>query len=233
MPLLPAFRKHRTDAAYIARLIAGYGQMEFMTGHTLGNALAAKRKPTPTRKWRLEHRTHYEKVGHTIIYRIQGAEKRLKKVKSIARSEYTRVGLEKEFVEVFSDLNKCREIRNLFAHAIYDYSAVELYIGTLEEDAKEPGVLAYSVLRVPRRSLKEIERFFWGALPRLQALNEIFAVKAELTTPPAPSMPVRPSPLREYRSLFPVHRSRLQEASGIPLLSPQSAIRLRYRPLGT
>src|SRR4051812_3751504 len=91
-PFMLAFRKHKADAAYIGRLVAGYGNIEFRTAQTIGNALASKRRPTPRNLWLSEHGTHYEKIGLQLLFKLQGAEQRLKRAKKIARSPYARHG---------------------------------------------------------------------------------------------------------------------------------------------
>jgi hypothetical protein len=101
---MPAFRTFKTDAGYIARILAGYGHLEFVVGGTIGNALASKRRKNPKRSYFHEHRSHYEKVGLQVLYMTKGAERRLKRAKAIARPAYELHGLKTEFSETFLDL---------------------------------------------------------------------------------------------------------------------------------
>jgi hypothetical protein len=207
-PFMNAFRKHGTDAAYIGRIIAGYGGIEFRVGESIGNALASKRKPTPKNIWLLQHDTHYRKIGLQVLFKIQGAERRLKRAKAIARLSYERAGLGTEFSETLLDINQCRILRNIFAHAVYDHSSTGLFISSMEQAASHPGMLRYEIQNVPRQSLKEIEAFFKRTERRIFSMNYIFAVRAGLSPPPAPSMPKRPAALRAHTSLLPFHIQR-------------------------
>src|SRR5215469_111192 len=62
MPLMPAFHRRKKDSAVIGRLIAGYGELEFLLAMCTGVALAARRKPNP-KHTKPRHRIRHEHIG--------------------------------------------------------------------------------------------------------------------------------------------------------------------------
>src|SRR5262245_59269516 len=47
MPLMPAFRRRKTSAAIVGRLLAGYGELEFLLAFCVGAADASRIAPKP------------------------------------------------------------------------------------------------------------------------------------------------------------------------------------------
>jgi hypothetical protein len=47
MPFMPGFRKHKADACYVGRIIAGYGEFEILSCNSAGYGLAVRRGRQP------------------------------------------------------------------------------------------------------------------------------------------------------------------------------------------
>ena len=76
MPLMPAFHRRKKDSAVVGRLIAGYGELEFLLAMCTGVALAARRKPDP-KHTRPRHRIRYEHIGIKRFFKIRGEQNRI------------------------------------------------------------------------------------------------------------------------------------------------------------
>src|SRR5262245_29219788 len=121
MPFMPGFRKHKTDACYVGRIIAGYGEFEILFCNSAGYGLAVRRSRQPGTQIG-QHRIRYENIARHKIHLVSGAERRLTLAKKLARPAFQQANLQKEFQEIFRAINLCRETRNLLAHSSWDYS---------------------------------------------------------------------------------------------------------------
>jgi len=115
MPLMPAFRFRSKDSGVVGRLIAGYGELEFLLSICVGYVLASQhdRPPSITRA---QHRTKYESMGIKWLFKIRGEKKRIDEASQLMRGLFTQVGMRSEFDETMNAMRACLKIRNLFAH---------------------------------------------------------------------------------------------------------------------
>ena len=203
MPFMPGFRKHKTDACYVGRIIAGYGEFEILFCNSAGYGLAVRRGRQPGTQIG-QHRIRYENIARHKIHLVSGAERRLTLAKKLARPAFQQANLQKEFQEIFGAINLCRETRNLLAHSSWDYSKNGLQIASLEDAARKGGVQSNIQMRdVPRQSLRYVENYFWEVFQALETINKICAVRNGLLRPPEPTKPTIPSRRREHTFLFP------------------------------
>lgn len=203
MPLMPGFRKHRTDAGYVARIVAGYGELEILFCNSAGLGLAVGRHRRPNHQIG-QHRIHYENVARHRIHLERGGKQRLRFAKRLARPAFTCTNLQRELTSVFAAIDHCRVVRNLLAHSSWDYNKKELLFASLEDAAKQGGSQPnINMRRSPRKSLQYVEKYFWETFVALNQLNEICAVRNGLYRSLAPSMPLIPGPMKPHTSLFP------------------------------
>lgn len=160
MPLMPAFRRRKKNAAVVGRLIAGYNDLELLLALCIGMVMASKKRPHPTKDiFAVRHVC--EKRGLKALYRIQGAERRLKQARKWTKKEFEKAGLKKEYEETLAALGRCRKFRNLFAHSLYGQSKKRgLFFVFMEEYAKRPQSLSYEFRHASSKVLDQIEDYF-------------------------------------------------------------------------
>src|SRR5208282_472471 len=90
--LMPAFHKRKKNAITIARIVAGYGEVEFLLAWTAGTALACQTSiPSGTSK--AEHRHYFEKEGLRQIFSIWKNADRINEARNISRHALVKHGL--------------------------------------------------------------------------------------------------------------------------------------------
>jgi hypothetical protein len=100
LKVMPAFVECPTEAASISRILAGYGELEFLLCRALG-------KPLGTIE-----------AGIKALFRKRTTEKeRIAIAKGYLRPYYAGKGLDAEAEEAFRAVDWCRITRNTFAHA--------------------------------------------------------------------------------------------------------------------
>jgi hypothetical protein len=137
----------RLEGAGVGRLLAGYGELELEICQCVAaagnNDLDAAIK---------------------AIFIIRSAERRIKRAKQMVGSAYRSLGLGMQWAEAISDMDWCREIRNLFAHCHwYDYGPTGLRLFDLETLAKRTskiGLIESEVVSVDLALLERQEAFF-------------------------------------------------------------------------
>src|SRR5262249_42499963 len=100
---------------WICRLIAGYGELEYLLSVCVGRSLASGRN-RPSSRSRLAHRSKYENLGTKMIFRVRGEKKRIDAASRLMRQSYAKAGMISEFDETMNAMRACMNIRNLFAH---------------------------------------------------------------------------------------------------------------------
>jgi hypothetical protein len=202
--LMPAFRFRRKNSATVGRLIAGYGELEYLLSVCAGRAIAVKRR-IPPNTMRVVHRAKYENRGTKLIFRIRGEKKRIDIASRIMRPAYTGAGLGAELDETLNAMRASLLFRNLFAHCHWARSKKRgLFFINLEESAKLPQKLNLSRFRhASSKSLQRAEDYFWYTFQMLDYLMDEFAFRTQLGLIPSPSKPRKRPVLNPDTKLFP------------------------------
>ena len=109
MSLMPCFDKGKgfDESIIIARLLAGYGEIELQMCMCL--IVVEGQIDTPIRE----------------IFEKRGAEFRIKTGANALETEYAHAGLLTELTEALADLDWCRQIRNQYSHCQWFWTATE------------------------------------------------------------------------------------------------------------
>jgi hypothetical protein len=205
MPLMPAFRRRRKDSAVVGRLIAGYGELEFLLAMCTGVALAARRKPNP-KHTSPRHRIRYEHIGIERFFRIRGEQNRIDYAKKQMHKVFFKMGMRADYIEIMGAMATCLKIRNLFAHCHWGQSKKRgLFFIDLEAAGRARGRLTLNNFRhADGKTLAQVEDYFWYTFLCLDYLAADFSIRADLMRGPGPSRPTRPPSLKPLNLLFPL-----------------------------
>jgi hypothetical protein len=205
MPLMPAFRRRKKSAAVVGRLLAGYGELELLLAYCVGTADAARTKPKPGQQIG-EHRIHYENQAIKDLFRNRGGYERLKMAKKRMNKAFAEAGLKNDYIETMGAMQKCLEVRNLFAHCHWAQSKKRgLYFINLEDAAIASGPLKLDSIRyADPKILARLEDYFWYTFECLDFLAKALAVKKNLMRGPVPPQPPRKPTLPKHHVLFPL-----------------------------
>lgn len=204
MPLMPAFHRRKKDSAVVGRLIAGYGELEFLLAMCAGVALAARRKRNPKHTMP-QHRIRYERIGIKRFFKIRGVQNRIDYAKKQMHKVFFKMGMRSDYIEIMGAMAACLKIRNLFAHCHWGPSKKRgLFFIDLEAAGLAPGRLALNFRHADGKTLTQIEDYFWYTFLCLDYLATEFSVRAHLVRGPAPSRPKRLPPLKRPHLLFPL-----------------------------
>jgi hypothetical protein len=205
MPLMPAFHRRKKDSAVVGRLIAGYGELEFLLAMCTGVALADRREPNP-KHTRPRHRIRYEHIGIKRFFRIRGEQNRIDYAKKQMHKVFFKMGMRADYIEIMGAMATCLKIRNLFAHCHWGQSKKRgLFFIDLEAAGRAPGRLTLNNFRhADGKTLAQIEDYFWYTFLCLDYLAKEFSIRADLMRGPAPSRPTILRPLKHSHSLFPL-----------------------------
>jgi hypothetical protein len=203
MPLMPAFRRRRKDSAIVGRLIAGYGELEFLLAFCVGAALASRRKPLPNHA-RGRHRIRYEHIAIKQIFRIRGESNRIQVAKRLMYKSFLKAEMKSEYIHTMGAMKDCLKIRNLFTHCHWGQSRKRgLFFVDLEEIAHRSERLKIEFRHADGKTLAYLEDYFWHTFEWLDYLAKAYAVKTGWMLGPAPSKPKRMLALKPHSHLFP------------------------------
>lgn len=96
---LQLFKEFPKEAEIIGRLLAGYGELEFVMTSCLTNVLGSN-----------------SEVAFKTMYRARGEERRILVADAIMREPYSEIGLADAYCDAISSMQHCRVIRNQYAH---------------------------------------------------------------------------------------------------------------------
>src|SRR5262249_33912445 len=106
MPLMPAFRRRKTSAAIVGRLLAGYGELEFLLAFCVGAAHAAAIAPS-ARPHARAHRWHHNEHAIKDMFRQRAESKRFNRAKKRMNKEFAGAGLKSDYIETMGAMNPC------------------------------------------------------------------------------------------------------------------------------
>lgn len=89
---------HPEESALIDRIVAGYGDLEYLLSHCLSTALG--HRPSVFR----------------AFFRMRGEQQRLEVADALIRHHYEEIGLKDEYTEAPGAMRWCRTVRNQYAH---------------------------------------------------------------------------------------------------------------------
>jgi hypothetical protein len=205
MPLMPAFHRRRRSAAVIGRLVIGYGELELLLVECVGNGLASQSPidpKDPCRPTKAEHRQIHWEDATKRIFRKRG-EKRINIAKSLVRDAYVSAKLGKGFDETIAAMDRCRLVRNNFAHCQFGQSRKRGLFFTDLEDAIETSPISLRFHYASQDVLDRLEDYFWITFQWLDYLSKEFAVRKKLTLFDSPAIPGRIPVLPFDTLLFP------------------------------
>jgi hypothetical protein len=203
MLLLPAFHKRKKNAASVGRLVAGYGEIEFLLSWCAGTALAC-RTPIKPGMSKGEHRAHYKHEGIAQLYGKRGESARIDFAKDAMRSVIVRHDLDAEFSDAIMLVQLCLKIRNLFAHCNWDQSSKRgLFFVSLEDAAKQRSPLGFKTRHAGTKSLEIAEEYFTSTITILNYISQAMAFRGQVAIGPEFTKPKRVRGLKSDIKLFP------------------------------
>jgi hypothetical protein len=208
MLLLPAFHKRKKNAASIGRLVAGYGEIEFLLAWCVGTALACQ-TPSEAGMSKGEHRAHYEHEGIAQLYVKRGESARIDFAKQAMGPVITRYHLDDVFHDAVMLVQLCLKIRNLFSHCNWDQSSKRgLFFVSLEDSAKQHPPLHLRTRHAGTKSLDIAEGYFTLAISLLNFISQAMAVRGQVAIGPEFATPKRVKGLKSEIDLFPYKPAR-------------------------
>jgi hypothetical protein len=200
--LMPAFHKRKKNALSIARLVTGYGEIEFLLAWCAGTALACQ-TPIPPGTAKGEHRQSFEHEGIVKLFSIRGESKRVDLGKKIISPTVINSTLEQDYKDAIDAIWACLAIRNGFAHCNWDQSPkLGLFFVNLEETAKRTP-FRMETQHADTASLKVAEDYFAHTMALLNYLAQAMAVTNGVAIGPLFPKPVRIPVLKTGTDLFP------------------------------
>jgi hypothetical protein len=122
MPTNPAFLMYPDEAAVIGRIVAGYGDLEYLLSHCLSAALG--NRPSVFR----------------AFFRLRGEQQRVDVTDALMRHHYEAAGLINEYSEMIGAMRWCRSLRNQYAHCHWaSHKDAGLFFTNMEDPAKKAG----------------------------------------------------------------------------------------------
>jgi hypothetical protein len=176
---MPSFHRFPAEAARIGRIIAAFGELEFILGVFLGEAL------------------DNQDAALRAMFRLLSDRARLDLADALLRPHIERVSLVPQLDTAMSVVWYCREIRNQYAHCHYgDQLGHGLFLTNLTDAAERPDSFEYQWRHVDVPLLDEQEQYFLYAMECLQTLSQAYRVRAGKTgvphVPPWPKEQKRP-----------------------------------------
>jgi hypothetical protein len=140
---MPAFHSYPNEAAIIGRLLAGYGELEFLLCYCL--AEVAGDLSTASR----------------IFFRNRGEEYRISLADAILRPVYEKHDLVGTWENVRRALQECKAIRNQYSHCHWLNDPNGLFFTNLEKGARSlSGTITLKFFPLDVPVLQQQERYF-------------------------------------------------------------------------
>lgn len=146
--IMPAFYEWPTEAGIIARLLGGYGELEFELALCTGHAISDKRQ------------------GIRNFFAVRGETARIKFAKSEAKIWMRLSGLKEQFTRTLDAMRECKDIRNNLSHCHWaslkhDLPSDGLFYVNLERSAAaSAGPIVYQWQHASFDRLREFEAFY-------------------------------------------------------------------------
>jgi hypothetical protein len=199
--LMPVFRNYPAEAQIIGRLLTGYGELEFEVAQCLAVVIGAD-------------------SAFRAMFRLRSEKQRLDVADAIMRPRYRDLALEAEYADAYAAVDRCRQIRNQYAHCHWSGDFGRLQFTNLERVVeKKNNELMFGFTPVDFPLLQEQEAYFSYSLECLWFLYaeaRLRAVPPEQRGPNPHPKPKRISPARLDSRPHPQEPQGQAWANGLP-----------------
>jgi hypothetical protein len=166
--LMPAFHRWPNETSSISRIIAAFGELEFILTLCVGEVLGDR------------------DTGLRTIFRLGSDRARIETADALIRNVYKTHGLEPQYAETIATIRHCRNIRNQYAHCHYgDHVTAGLFLTNLQDAADKSESFDYLWRHVDLPLLAKQEAYFFYAIRCLQFLEGEIRVKLGRTGVPS------------------------------------------------
>jgi hypothetical protein len=186
----PAFHRHRAAAAIVGRILAAFGELEYLIVNGAGKAINNKDNVL------------------RALYRLRATSSRIEAADALMRNAFVKAKLESEYLTMIVAVWRCHAIRNQYAHCNWadDSRHSGLFFTDLQESAKADVGFTYNWKHVNVALLREQEAYFVYAQDWFHHVDEELALRErklrshpwpkpkELTPPPSHNSPTKHIP---------------------------------------
>jgi hypothetical protein len=160
---MPAFDDFPEEGAAIGRLVVGYGELEFQVAVCLNSVL---RDADTTFR---------------AMFRLRSESQKLDVADALMRPKFTEIGLAKEYATGFAAVDRCRLIRNQYAHCHWLGFGMAVQFTNLEPIAKKKeGKMVVRFQDIDLALLQKQEEYFGYAYEWLRFLSHEADLRAKL-----------------------------------------------------
>ncbi len=153
LQLMPALHRFPDEAARIGRIVAAFGEIEFILAMCLGEVLC---DPDAARR---------------AIFRLASGRARIDTLDALLRPTYEKIGRKTEYADMLTAVRYCQRIRNQYAHCHYgDQTTAGLFLTNLQDAAEKSESFEYQWRHVDVPLLDQQEHYFLYAQLCLQFL---------------------------------------------------------------
>ena len=142
--MLRPFVERPEEAAIIARLLAGYGELEFFLHLNVSEVLGS------------------QDMSARVLFRLRSEQQRIDVADSILRAPFEQQGLLGPYKDAHDAMQSCRKIRNQYAHCHWDLDDDgNLRFTSLDEAAKtKTGSVVLKFALIEKDLLVKQEEYF-------------------------------------------------------------------------
>ena len=229
--LMPAFHRHPEEAARIGRIVAGFGEIEFMLALCLGEALSDR------------------DAALRAMFGLISDRSRITMASALISPIFKKRGLGVHLEQIIKTIRYCHEIRNQYAHCHYadQWNLPGLYFTNLTDTAKNSDPFEYQWRYIDVALLDLQQAYFLHAMQCLQYLEWEYQFKTrkirrahhlpwpkELERPPKHNLPSQHIPPWLNPEQKQRHLERAEEwerSAGLrpPIRQPRKAPKLSAR----
>jgi hypothetical protein len=176
----PAFHRHKAAAAIVGRILAAFGELEYLLTNMAGNAIDNK-----------------ENVLRAL-YRLRATSSRIEVADTLMRGAFTTANLNTEYTAMLQAIWYCHKIRNQYAHCNWadDPRHAGLFFTDLQDSAKADTGFSHNWKHISVSLLKRQEAYFVYTQDWLHYMHEELALRVgKLSFHPWPKPKVQAQPL--------------------------------------
>jgi hypothetical protein len=143
LQLMPALHRFPKEAARIGRIVAAFGEIEFIFALCLAEVLGD------------------QDTALRAIFRLASDRARIDTLDALLRPAYEKIGCKSEYADMLGAVRHCRAIRNQYAHCHYgDQLRFGLFLTSLQDAADGSESFEYQWRHVDVPLLDQQERYF-------------------------------------------------------------------------
>jgi hypothetical protein len=167
LQLSPALHRFPDEAARIGRIVAAFGELEFILALCLGEVLSDRDTALRT------------------IFRLASGRARIDTLDALLRPAYEKIGCKSQYVDMLGAVRNCQRIRNQYAHCHYGHHLrFGLFLTNLQDAAEKPESFEYQWRHVDVPLLDQQEHYFLYTQKCLQFLLDEYRVRSGRTGVP-------------------------------------------------